>query len=101
MSNGRITDFLSGRSEECRDVIISGRMLKVETDRVLPLGASVKIEYDNQLWTGEVWACEPLASGFMIEIESSLVLNDLAALDKMASHFRRATAHVKTDEPVG
>lgn len=85
---GSITEFSSKRCAPCELLSVAGRALKLRSPLPVALRASVKVEEGNRLWMGEVWACEPDAGGYTIELESDLMFRDVAATEYMAGHFR-------------
>ncbi len=85
---GHITDPATGRNGACAAVAIDGKILTLVSSIDFPLSACLKVEQGNSMWMGEVWACEPVADGFRIEIEATVVIEDVEAVDRLATHFR-------------
>ena len=87
----RITDYSAQGGNVMSGLATSlhGKILKVGVPVPFALLAPVKIECGNSLLMGEVVACEPASYGFDIEIEASLTLQDVSAIEFMASHFNR------------
>jgi hypothetical protein len=85
-----IAALTSGPSFACEIQAVEGNTLKVKSSGAFPLRAPVKVEDSSTLWMGEVWVCEPHASGFDIEIEVSQVLRDTPSIEHMAGRFRQA-----------
>jgi hypothetical protein len=84
----QIADFSDAAPSRCAVKAISGTKLVVESSREFPLGAPVKVSSQNHLWMGEVWACEPHANGFLVEIEVDATLKDVHSVDDLAARFR-------------
>ncbi len=87
--DGVVTDLESGISSACTVADVDGHTLRLTASRQFALRASVKVEFGNQMWAGEIFACEPEAAGFAVEVEGLLRLADLAAVDRMSSRFRQ------------
>ncbi len=87
--DGVITDLESGIAGECIVADVDGHTLRLTTPLAFALRACVKVEFGNQMWAGEIFACEPEAAGFAVEVEGLIRLSDLAAVDRMSSRFRQ------------
>ena len=87
--DGVITDLGSGISGECIVADVDGHTLRLTTPLAFALRTCVKVEFGNQMWAGEIFACEPDPAGFAIEVEGLIRLADLAAVDRMSSRFRQ------------
>ena len=87
--DGVVTDLESGVSGECFVADVDGHTLRLTARIAFGLRVCVKVEFGNQMWAGEIFACEPDPAGFAIEVEGLVRLADLAAVDRMSSRFRQ------------
>ena len=86
----QIAALASGRPLPCEVQNFEANILKLTCAGSFPLRTPVKVENSANLWMGEIWACEPEAAGFLIEIEVSQVLRDPRSVEIMAGRFRQA-----------
>jgi hypothetical protein len=85
----QIAALTSGPSFACEIRAFEANTLKIESSSAFPLRTPVKVESSSTLWMGEVWVCEPVESGFSIEIEVSQVLRDTRSVEHIAGRFRQ------------
>ncbi len=85
---GHITDPATGRDSTCNVLSIQDNLLTLHASIDFPLSHCLKVEQENRMWMGEVRACEPVDGGFRLEIEATVAINDVEALDRLATHFR-------------
>src|SRR5258708_8215315 len=87
-SNQSVWLTVLGENEvRCRatTVDISGHGIKLMVAWKFPQDAAVKIEFDDELFLGEVCYCRPESGGFIMGIEIDQVLSGLRDL----AHLRR------------
>lgn len=85
---GRISDITRGHAAGCTLTQVEGHQLKIHSSIAFPLTTLVKAEIGNNLWMGEVCACQADLTGFIVEIHIETFLSDVAGVAALAARFR-------------
>jgi len=85
---GRISDINRGHTGICTLTQVEGHQLKIRSSVAFPLATLVRAEIGNNLWMGEVCACQSDPAGFNVEIHIESFLSDVAGVEVLAARFR-------------
>ncbi|MBI3278445.1 MAG: hypothetical protein HYZ57_01230 [Acidobacteria bacterium] len=79
------------------DVCVTSATLVL--DRALPTASPVRLDYDDTIVLGEVAACRPVGSRFLIQVQLEQVLSPISDIARLVMSLLGESAPCETAKP--